>query len=106
MSLAFTKEFTATNTPVMILGKDGNRKELTIFNLSDTDYLYLGFGDENSTFNHNNTMPLAPGEAYDASVVPLNAVFLMAQDDIHPVPTVVYYSTTSPAYVKGRLAYG
>lgn len=102
MSLAFTKEFTVTGSPQMILGKDGNRKELTIFNMSDTDFIFLGFGNENSIFSTTNSMPLAPGETYDASTPPLNAVFLISSGP--EVPIVVYYSTTSPAYVKGLLA--
>jgi len=105
MSLAFTKDFLATNEAVMILGKDGNRKELTVFNLSDTDFVFIGFGNENDTFNSNNTLPLAPGESYDASVVPLNAVFLMSNKTAG-VQTVVYYSTSAPSYVKGRLIDG
>ncbi len=103
MSLAFTKEFVATNEAVMILGKDGNRKELTIFNLSDTEFVYIGFGNEYDTFDNSNTLPLSPGESYDASIVPLNAVFLMANTEVQ---TVVYYSTTAPSYVKGRLING
>lgn len=105
MSLAYTKDFIATKEAVMILGKDGNRKELTIFNLSDTEYVFIGFGNEYDSFDSTNTLPLAPGESYDASIVPLNAVFLMSNVD-DGVSTVVYYSTTAPAYVKGRLING
>ncbi len=105
MSLAFTKDFRANKEAVMILGKDGNRKELTIFNLSDTEYVFIGFGNEYDSFDNSNTLPLAPGESYDASIVPLNAVFLMSNVD-EGVSTVVYYSTTAPAYVKGRLING
>jgi hypothetical protein len=100
--IAYTKNFTATSESQMILGKDGNRLELTIFNISDTEFIYIGFGTEHSTFTVTNTLPLAPGESYDASVPPLSAVYLMT--DAGPVDTVVYYSTKSPSYVKGLLS--
>lgn len=102
MSLAFTKDFTATSTSTMILGRDANRLELTIFNLSSTEYLFIGFGTELTKFDNHNSMPLAPGEAYDASVAPLNAVFLMTNGP--SVDTVVYWASKSPGYVKGAVS--
>lgn len=101
MSLAYTKAITATSTPVMILGRDGNRLELTIFNTSETDYLHLGFGSETSIFSTLNTLPLAPGEAYDATTPPLNAIYLLTRGP--DIPCIVYYSSKSPAYVTGLL---
>ncbi len=88
----------------MILGKDGNRTELTVFNTSDTEFLFIGLGNELDVFTATNTLPLAPGEAYDASIVPLNAVFLMTNGP--DVPTIVYYASRSPAYVRGLLSNG
>lgn len=103
--IAYTKSFTATEIPEMILGKDGNRLELTIFNLSDDQFLHIGFGTEVDLFDIDNTLPLAPGEAYDASVPPVSAVWLLAPRE-QTVNTVVYYSTQSPAYVRGCLSEG
>lgn len=104
MSLAYTKAFTATSQAQMLLGKDGNRTELTIFNTSDSEYLYIGLGNETSVFDVTNTLPLAPGEVYDAAVVPLNAVFLMTSGI--DVALVVYWASYSPGYVKGALIDG
>lgn len=101
MSIAFTKEFTATSEPAMLLGKDGNRTELTVYNTSDTEFVFIGLGLETSQFTDTNTLPLAPGEAYDASIAPLNAVWLMTNGP--EVPTVVYWASRSPGYVKGAL---
>ncbi len=101
MSLAYTKAFTATSESQMLLGRDGNRTELSIYNTSDTEYLFIGLGNENSTFDNTNTLPLAPGEAYDASVIPLNAVFLVTNGP--EVPAVIYWASRSPGYVKGHL---
>lgn len=101
MSLAYTKSIEVNDTPVKILGYDGNRLELTIFNKSTEDYLYIGFGSENDIFSINNTLPLAPGESYDSTVPPKNAVFLLTEGvTLNPV---VYFSTQSPAYVSGAL---
>lgn len=104
MSLAYTKEFTATSDSQMLLGKDGNRTELTVYNLSSTEFVFLGLGDENTLFTERNSLPLAPGEAYDASVPPLNAIFIMTNGP--EVPTVIYYASKAPAYVKGMLTDG
>lgn len=101
--IAQTKSYTATEVPEMILGKDGNRLELTIYNLSDSDFLHIGFGTEVDSFDLKNTLPLAPGEAYDASVPPISAVWLLAPRT-KTVDTVIYYSTTAPAYVRGCCA--
>lgn len=88
----------------MLLGKDGNRTELTIYNTSDTEFIFIGLGNETSEFTDKNTLPLSPGEAYDASVIPLNAVFLMTNGP--EVPTVIYWASLSPGYVKGELTDG
>lgn len=99
--LAYTKAAVATSKAQMILGRDGNRLELTIYNLSDTEFVFIGMGSEIDEFSIKNTLPLAPGEAYDASVPPLSAIFLVTNGP--DVETVVYYSTTAPAYVRGTL---
>lgn len=104
ISIAFTKEFLATSESQMLLGKDGNRTELTIFNTSDEEFVFIGLGNETSIFTDKNTLPLAPGEAYDASVPPLNAVFIMTNGP--DVPTVVYWASRSPGYVRGKLTDG
>ena len=104
MSIAFTKDFLATSSPTMLLGKDGNRTELTIYNTSDTEFVFIGLGLETSVFTSTNTLPLAPGEAYDASVPPLNAVFIMTNGP--SVPTVIYWASRSPGYVKGSIVNG
>lgn len=102
--IAYTREYTATATPDMILGRDGNRLELSIYNtdIDNTNFLYIGFGDESETFSIRNSLPLAPGEAYDASVPPLSSVWLMTAGE--PVECVVYYSTEAPGYVRGTLS--
>jgi len=99
--IATTAGLTAYPVSDMILGKDGNRMELTIYNLSETDFVYIGFGTELQEFTTKNSLPLAPGEAYDATTPPLNAVHLLSKEG--PVDVVVYTSTTSPGYVKGSL---
>ena len=104
MSLAYTKEFTATGECQMLLGKDGNRTELTVYNLSATEFVFLGLGDENKVFTKNNSLPLAPGESNDSSIAPLNAIYIMS--DGPEVPTVIYYATLAPAYVTGALTGG
>ena len=101
MSLAYTKEFIATSSSQMLLGRDGNRTELAVYNLSSTEYIFLGLGDENTTFTDRNSLPLAPLESYDASICPLNSIFVMTNGP--DIPIVVYYATTAPAYVKGAL---
>ena len=104
MSLAYTKEFTATRHSQMLLGRDGNRTELTVYNLSSDEFVFLGLGDENTIFTERNSLPLAPGESYDASVAPLIAIFIMTNGP--DVETVIYYATKAPAYVKGVLING
>lgn len=102
MSLAYTKEFIASQESQMLLGRDPNRTELTLYNTSDTEFIFIGLGNENTKFDHRNSLPLAPGEAYDASVPPLNAVFVGTNGPT--VPIVVYWASRSPGYVKGALA--
>lgn len=101
MAIAYTSDFTATTTPVMLLGRDTTRKELAIYNTSDTDFIYLGFGLESSVFTLLNSLPLAPGESYDATIAPLNSVFVLTESN--PVPIVVYWSSVSPNPVEGAL---
>lgn len=102
-AISYTKSYVVDQIPDMILGKDGNRSELDIFNLSSTEFLYIGLGDENKIFKETEMLPLAPGEAYSSSAPPVTAVFLMANS---PANALISYSSTAPAYVKGRLADG
>ena len=99
-AISYTKSYVVDQMPDMILGKDGNRSELDIFNLSTTEFLYIGLGDENKIFKETEMLPIAPGEAYSSSAPPVTAVFLMANTPIH---VLVSYSSTAPAYVRGSL---
>lgn len=99
--IAQTKAFTVTPTSQMILGKDPNRLELTIFNLSETDKVFIGFGSEVATLTVDDMMPLEPGEVYDASIPVVSAVYLASSST--DVETVIYYSSGAPGYVSGVL---
>ncbi len=100
-AISYTKSYIADPMPDMILGKDGNRTELDIFNLSLTDFIYIGLGDENRGFKETEMLPLAPGEAYSSSAPPVTAIYLMANQPAH---CLISYSTTAPAYVGGHLS--
>lgn len=102
-AITYTKPFIADPVPTMVLGKDGNRTELDIFNMSMDEFVFIGLGDENKLFKETDMLPLAPGEAYSSSAPPVTAVFLMAN---RPVSVVVNYSSTAPAYVRGKLGNG
>ncbi|WGH49925.1 hypothetical protein [Pseudoalteromonas phage vB_PtuP_Slicky01] len=99
-AISYTKSYIADPMPDMILGKDGNRTELDIFNLSLTEFVFIGLGDEHRVFKETEMLPLAPGEAYSSSAPPVTAVYLMANQPTH---CLISYSTTAPAYVRGHL---
>lgn len=102
-AITYTKSYIADPVPTMVLGKDGNRTELDIFNMSMDEFVFIGLGDENKLFKETEMLPLAPGEAYSSSAPPVTAVYLMSNV---PVSVVVNYSSSAPAYVKGKFKYG
>jgi len=104
LTLSYTKEFTATADTRRLLKKDINRTELTVYNLSSTEFVFLGLGDENTLFTDRNSLPIAPGGLYNASVPPLNDIFIMTNGP--EVPTVISYASKTPSYVRGVLIDG
>ncbi len=100
-SISYTKPYIADPVPTMVLGRDPNRTELDIYNLSNTEFIYIGLGDENRRYKETEMLPLAPGESYSSSSPPVTAVYIMAN---FPVNTLVAYSSSAPAYVGGTLS--
>lgn len=97
-AITYTKTYVADPVPTMVLGKDSNRTELDIFNMSMEEYVFIGLGDERQLFRETEMLPLAPGEAYSSSAPPVTAIYLMSN---RPTQVVLNYSSRSPAYVKG-----
>lgn len=100
-SISYTNTCIADPVPTMVLGKDSNRTELDIYNISINEFIYVGLGDEYKSPKITEMIPLAPGEAYGSSVPPTTAIYLATKE--LRVPVVVSYSSTSPAYVRGKL---
>lgn len=108
--LGFSREVLIIDEfPQVVLELDPNRQDLAIFNLSDTEILYIALGTrdypellESGRYSKEMAIPLFPGEAWEPSVVPYNDITLFLDVGATNVIVTVAYTTLLPELVKGE----
>ncbi len=95
--------------PHTVLEQDPNRQDLQIFNLSETDTIFIALGVvdnpellESGKYPKEMAIPLFPGEAYEPSVVPYNDIVLFLDEFTVDTSVTVAYTTLIPELVKGE----
>lgn len=108
--LGYTREVLISDAyPHIILYQDPNRMDLSIFNLSTVDTVYIALGVleypellEEGKYPKELAIPLYPGEAFEPSVIPYNDVTLFLDEFTVDVAVTVSYTTLLPELVQGE----
>ena len=108
--LGFTRQVLLANDfPQTVLETDVNRKDLSIFNLSETDTVYIALGVTDhpqllvsGKYPKELAIPLFPGEGWEPSVIPYNDIVMFLDEFTINSLVTVAYTTLLPELVKGE----